>query len=211
MSTILQDTAEDSMLAKGTATDDGDDDDQAAHSQTWEKYEKEITIDNCVRKRGWQIEREGGKWIERGRVKFSLQLARGILHRWDEWKEENGNDISRKGGEYESAKWFEVERNRIILTAARPRALWRGILTRPEAGRGNESVTMHCIWNKTCRVAQYKDCVLFHCHQTDTHISNHTKVHLQKKLQKSTKELDIIEKYVWQSSFLHCLREGWKE
>ena len=44
----------------------------------------------------------------------------------------------------------EVEQNGIILTA-RPKALSRGILTRPEAGLGNESVTMHCIWNKTCR------------------------------------------------------------
>ena len=43
----------------------------------------------------------------------------------------------------------EVEQNGIILTA-RPKALSRGILTRPEAGLGNESVTMHCIWNKTC-------------------------------------------------------------
>ena len=71
----------------------------------------------------------------------------------------NGNDISRKGGEYESAKWFEVEQNRIILTAARPRALSRGILRRPEAGRGNESVTMHCIWNKTCPLVVLHCCV----------------------------------------------------
>ena len=120
----------------------------------------------------------------------------------------NGNDISRKGGEYESAKWFEVEQNRIILTAARPRALSRGILTRPEAGRGNESVTMHCIWNKTCPLVVLHCCVtsyntlllcyivqyplvVLHCVQTDTHASNHTKVFNSVSLWRNLQKFDV--------------------
>ena len=83
------------------------------------------------------------------------RAAHSIL-RWNEWRRRN--DISRKGGEYESAKWFEVGQNGIILTP-RPRALSRGILTRPEAGLGNESVTMHCIWNTACRTMHALCCI----------------------------------------------------
>ena len=83
------------------------------------------------------------------------RAARGIL-RSNEWRRRN--DISVKGGEYESAKWFEVGQNGIILTA-RPRAVSRGILRRPEAGLGNESVTMHCIWNTACRTMHALCCI----------------------------------------------------
>ena len=53
---------------------------------------------------------------------------------------------------------FEVGQNGIILTA-RPRAVSRGILRRPEAGLGNESVTMHCIWNTACRTMHTLCCI----------------------------------------------------
>lgn len=105
-----------------------------------------------------QCEQEGETMypVKSSKVLTLRLRAAHIILRWNEWRRRN--DISRKGGEYESAKWFEVGQNGIILTA-RPRALSRGILTRPEAGLGNESVTMHCIWNTACRTMHALCCI----------------------------------------------------
>ena len=170
------------LSQRGSPADDGDDDGDDDDDDD-DDYDEILKPDKSVKiqKKDYrQSTMWTGRWVNvSGEVKQSshFEAAQGIL-RSNEWRRRN--DISRKGGEYESAKWFEVGQNGIILTA-RPRALSRGILTRPEAGWGNESVTMHCIWNTACRTMHALCCISlpsFGHSMSVTHASNHMKVHL---------------------------------